>query len=215
MNTATIQSHFIFYGNAAIEETGKAITSEIETMYNAANAVTFINGELFKIAFSITFELATEKEVLAMLKVNADGRKLFVRIEDDKPAGKGVSTNRSEMCLGDNCGFFVTSDNLGKSTTAAHEYGHSLGLVHPDYDLRGRGNPGIMAARGTLVDTPWRYDGWEKTGYEGVDPAKRTVTPADIEKVIAKLNFNNDGFADIGTSSNRFYNRNGEIENVG
>lgn len=214
MNTATIESHFVFYGDAANVNTATAIVTEIETMYNAPNATAIINDEILLIRFKITFELTTEQGVKEMLKTNTDGRKLFVRIEDNKPAGTGISTNRSEMCLGDNCGFFVTSDNLGFSTTAAHEYGHSLGLVHPQYDLRGTGNPGIMAARGTLVDEPWRYDGWEKTDYQGVDPSKRTVTQADIMLVVEKIKLNSNGFADIGASSNRFYNRNGEIEGL-
>ena len=45
-------------------------------------------------------------------------------------------------------------DNLKQtSTTAAHEYGHTIGLVHPDVlDLRGGRELGIMYPRGTICD---------------------------------------------------------------
>lgn len=44
------------------------------------------------------------------------------------------------------------------SSTEAHEFGHSLGLWpgtkkgHPKENLLGKGQPGIMYPRGTIVD---------------------------------------------------------------
>ena len=61
--------------------------------------------------------------------------------------------------VGCNTGYFKLENLYKGSTTAAHEYGHTLGLQHPaDLDLRGKGIPGIMYPRGTLVDPQFQYD---------------------------------------------------------
>ncbi len=214
-DTVTIESHFVFYGDEANEELAIKIVDEITSMFNAAEGEAYVNQTWCRVMFKITFEVTTEKNAFNQLQSNSDPKKIFVRIESSKPEGQGISTNRSEMNLCDNSGFFVTSDNLGNSTTAAHEYGHSLGLLHPASDQRGKGNPGIMAARGTLVDEPWRYDNWQQSNYLGVDPAKRTVTQTDIDLIFKSIRFNQDGFADIGTSRNYFYTKEGKVISSG
>src|SRR5690348_11604677 len=72
------------------------------------------------------------------------------------------------------------------STTAAHEYGHTLGLEHPkDLDLRGKGVPGIMYPRGTLVDPQFQYDPSKPAGVTGgtMHPMCRKVFQQDIENL--------------------------------
>jgi hypothetical protein len=50
-----------------------------------------------------------------------------------------------------NTGYFKLDNLINNSTTAAHEYGHTIGLDHPEQlDIRGMGQPGIMYPRGTI-----------------------------------------------------------------
>ena len=107
----------------------------------------------------------------------------------------------SYMDIGGNVGEFQLDNIKGPGTlTEAHEFGHSLGLKHPERDLRGKGQPNIMAPRGTFVDKSYQYNPQAKPGSEGgtLNPAKRKVTQKDIDQLnINKLNFK-DGKAYLG-----------------
>ena len=86
--------------------------------------------------------------------------------------------------LGCNTGYFKLENLYKGSTTAAHEYGHTLGLDHPkDLDLRGKGTPGIMYPRGTLVDPQFQYDPSKPAGVTGgtMHPMYRKVNQKDID----------------------------------
>ena len=203
LNTAsrviTVRSHIITYGNAADEEITESIRDEIETMWNEPRAVIFFNNLHFTVEFRITAEIKkniTELEVIQ----NTDPRNNYFRVEDF------IHGNISFVDgLGCNSGYFLLENLYKGSTTAAHEYGHTLGLNHPDYlDLRGQGIPGIMYPRGTLVDPEFQYDPERPAGVTGgtMHPMHRRVKAEDIEALkLHRLDFNH-GKAVLGDFTN-------------
>jgi hypothetical protein len=107
--------------------------------------------------------------------------------------------------LGCNTGYFKLDNLLNHSTTAAHEYGHTLGLDHPKVlDIRGRGVPGIMYPRGTIVDPPFQYSPVARPLEPGgtINPFTRKVLQSDIDGLkLNRLRFNKEGFAVLGDFS--------------
>lgn len=197
----TIYSHIITYGNAANHDITEMIRDEIETMWNEPKGIISMYDKEVLIAFAITAEYRpdiTQQEIME----NTDPRNNYFRIE---PFASG---NISFVDgLGCNTGYFQL-DNLYKgSTTAAHEYGHTLGLDHPnDTDLRGKGVPGIMFPRGTLVDPQFQYNPEGRSGDSNnggtMHPKYRKVNTSDIELLrLHKLDFNDEHQAIIGEFS--------------
>lgn len=188
-NIITLHSHIVTYGNAADEIVTERIRNEIETMWNEPNAVITIYNSPFQIVFRITAEMKKEVSELEILQ-NIDPRINYFRIEEY------VNGNISYVDgIGCNTGHFKLENLYEGSTTAAHEYGHTLGLDHPkDIDLRGKGVPGIMYPRGTLVDPQFQYDPSKPPGVTGgtMHPMYRKVFQKDVEQLkLHKLLFNN------------------------
>src|SRR3954451_23204237 len=176
-NTITISSHIITYGNEATEDATERIRSEIDTMWNEPNAIIYLNNDPFKIIFNITAEMKKEISEMNILQ-NVGPRNNFFRIE--KFAHGSISFVDG---LGCNSGYFLLENLYEGSTTAAHEYGHTLGLDHPEFlDIRGEGVPGIMYPRGTLVDSQFQYDPTIPAGLKGgtMHPMYRKVRQEDI-----------------------------------
>ena len=113
--------------------------------------------------------------------------------------------------INSNTGYFKLDNLLNNSTTAAHEFGHTLGLVHPeDLDLRGRGVPGIMYPRGTITDREFQYDLHAAAGAIGgtMNPFHRKVLQEDIDDLhLEMLYFNQDGRAVIGAFTSEWHDR--------
>ncbi len=142
-----IRSHIITYGSAATQSLTEEIRDEIETMWNEPQGDVELDQQRLKVMFRITADFLpaiTDIEIYS----NLDPRNNYFRIEEF------VRGNISFVDgIGCNSGYFKLENLYKGSTTAAHEYGHTLGLDHPeDLDLRGKGVPGIMYPRGTLVD---------------------------------------------------------------
>ena len=131
---------------------------------------------------------------------NTDPRNNYFRIETQAPGNISFVDG-----LGCNTGWLLLANLLQDSTTAAHEYGHTLGLAHPQQlDLRGRGAPGIMYPRGTLTDPPYQYDPAVPAGEKGgtLNPRFRRVLPQDIEALqLHRLRFSSGGRALVGAFS--------------
>ncbi len=184
-----IYSHIITYGNAADAALTEMIRDEIETMWNEPNASLKLNGLQFEVRFRITasFEAATTDIDIYQ---NIDPHNNYFRIEEFAYGNISFVDG-----LGCNTGYFKLENLYKSSTTAAHEYGHTIGLEHPeDLDLRGKGIPGIMYPRGTLVDPQYQYEPDKPAGTKGgtMYPIYRKVLEQDIENLkLHQLNFIN------------------------
>lgn len=172
-----ISSHIVTYGNAADAELTERIREEIETLWNEPHATVTLHDQPFLVQFRITGQLRpdiTEMEVLQ----NTDPRTNYFRIEAFAHGNISFVDG-----LGCNSGYFLVENLYKGSTTAAHEYGHTLGLDHPKIlDIRGQGVPGIMYPRGTLVDAQYQYDPSKPAGVTGgtMHPMHRRVKKDDI-----------------------------------
>ena len=207
-----IHSHIICYGNAATNELSQQIRDEIEAMWNAPRATIYINGQDHLVQFHITSQYnknVTELEILQ----NTDPRNNYFRIEEFALGNISFVDG-----LGCNTGYFKLENLYLGSTTAAHEYGHTLGLDHPqNMDIRGGGVPGIMYPRGTLVDPQFQYDPTKPAGVTGgtMHPMYRKVKTADIENIrLNKAKFVN-GSAIIGDFTNVYHWNHAEVQDEG
>jgi hypothetical protein len=195
-----IRSHIITYGSMADDILTERIRSEIETMWNEPGAFCIINNTALQVSFRISSELKKEIDQMEVLQ-NTNPLNNYFRIESF------VHGNISFVDgLGSNSGYFLSENLYEGSTTAAHEYGHTLGLDHPIFlDIRGQGVPGIMYPRGTLVDPSFQYDPSKPAGVTGgtMHPMYRKVRIEDVDSLkLNKLRFQNNkaivgGFTNI------------------
>ena len=206
-----ISSHIITYGNAADTAVTENIRDEIETMWNEARGIVQIDDYSYRVVFRIT---AAFQPVINDIDIyqNIDPGNNYFRIEEFAHGNISFVDG-----LGCNTGYFKL-DNLYKgSTTAAHEYGHTIGLHHPDdTDLRGKGVPGIMYPRGTLVDAQYQYNpaanaGDNKNGGT-MHPMHRKVKQEDISLLkLQKLSFEN-GKSVIGEFTSIWHPNHADVE---
>ncbi len=185
----SIYSHLVIYGHAADEQLTIQIQEEIETLWNEPSAVVMISKIPTLVRFHITAEFKPDISNLEIYQ-NTDPKNNYFRIEEY--ALGNISFVDGVGC---NSGFFKLENLYKGSTTAAHEYGHTLGLDHPKVlDIRGQGVPGIMYPRGTIVEAQYQYDSTKPAGVTGgtMHPMYRKVMAEDIEQLkLHKLRFQN------------------------
>jgi hypothetical protein len=198
-----IHSALFFYGDAVNDELAAQVAKDISDHWNEPEATVTIDKKLYRVIFNIqgTWSKSLTPE---MIFDNTSPRNNYFRIEEY--AMNNISFVDGLPC---NTGYFKLENLLNNSTTAAHEYGHTLGLEHPAIlDIRGQGQPGIMYPRGTICDPQFHYDPSAAPGAKGgtLNPFTRKVLQADIDLLQLQLHpFNKDGMAVIGGFSSVFH----------
>ncbi len=197
-----IYSNIITYGNAANETVTAMIGEEIESMWNEPNGTVKLDNTVYSVRFKVTSSFQPDLNDIDIYK-NLDPRNNYFRIEEYAQGNISFVDG-----LGCNSGYFKLENLYKGSTTAAHEYGHTLGLNHPhDIDIRGKGVPGIMYPRGTLVDPQYQYEPDKAAGTKGgtMHPIYRKVKQEDIEQLkLHKLDFEN-GKSVLGEFTNYWH----------
>lgn len=196
-----IHAAIIIYGDAANDMLARQIATDIENFWNQANGeVRISDGWFSKKTYQVKFKVEGkfEKDLTQqMIFENTNPRNNYFRIEAYAQGNISFVDG-----LNSNTGYFLLENLINNSSTAAHEFGHSLGLDHPpNLDIRGEGIPGIMYPRGTRVDPEFQYDPAIPAGQKGgtLNPYTRKVLQKDIEALhLQHLDFDENGFAILG-----------------
>lgn len=200
-----VKAHIILYGDAASDALAQQVAEEIETYWTEPKATATIKGITYKVVFSITgaYWPALQPEDIFE---NDDPMLNYFRVEEY--SAMDISFVDGVGC---NTGYFKLLNLSNNSTTAAHEFGHTIGLEHPhDLDFQGKGVPGIMYPRGTLTDPSFQYDPAAKPGAIGgtMNPAHRKVFQKDVDDLrLNKLSFDKNNRAVIGDFSSIWHRK--------
>lgn len=200
-----VHSHFIFYGPKAKPSLVSKIMKELDHMWNQPKIVFTSGGKDYPMVFQFSYDLYDHnpeiKENRAFSSfiysqpsylsssgypsyftesyLNEHPELNLVSIQKDDP----LMDNRSSFVCGGQHGVFVVTDNLGSSTTVAHEYGHSLGLPHVE-GAACRGTPSIMCMRGSETEPRFQYNPQAIPGDSSrggiLNPIYRQVTQDDV-----------------------------------
>lgn len=200
----SIEAELVFYGKYATDELAQKIVAEINQMWNEPKAKLNIGSIVFDIFFDIKYLCLSNSEVLIKVLTNSDYEVNFIRIEDKNAAERSMMG----FGLGENSGHWIITDQLGDSTTAAHEFGHALGLPHPDQlDFRYTGMPPIMAPRGTIVDANFQWNPLAEAGAVGgtMRPIFRRVRASEVLEVFKDINPDNIENLKIGKLTNQLF----------
>ncbi len=200
-NLLVIHAELIFYGDAANDELSFQIARDVEDHWNEPRGkVQLSQNWFFKKDYQVRFNIKgiySRELTSEMIYENTNPRNNYFRIEE-------FATGNISFVDGinSNTGYFKLENLLNNSTTAAHEFGHTIGLDHPNHlDIRGKGTPGIMYPRGTLVDPQFQYYPDVVPGEKGgtLDPFTRKVLQSDIDDLqLNKLDFDKNGLAMVG-----------------
>jgi hypothetical protein len=200
-----IHSILFFYGDAANDALSIQIAKDISDHWNQANGKLILKGRLYEVVFDIRGHWAKDLTPDIIFE-NINPRNNYFRIESF--SGTDISFVDG---VGSNTGYFKLDNLLNNSTTAAHEYGHTIGLHHPQVlDIRGKGRPGIMYPRGTIVDPEYQYSPTAAPLEPGgtINPFTRKVLQEDIDNLrLNKLNFNSKGLATLGEFTSQWHDK--------
>ena len=206
-----IAARIITYGNAASPALTAQIREEIETLWNEPGTWINIHDYYLQVVFRISAEYRPELTDIDIYQ-NLDPHNNYFRIEEFAHGNISFVDG-----IGCNSGYFKLENLYAGSTTAAHEFGHTLGLTHPEIvDIRGKGSSGIMYPRGTLVDPQYQYESDKPAGTKGgtLYPIHRRVSDEDIQLLkLHKKDFA-QGRAIIGDFTNIWHPNHAEIDTL-
>lgn len=196
-----INADFITYGDSASYELSVQLANETEAMWNEPNGIVLLNSMPYSLRFNIG---AQYNSLIAPETIinNTNPLHNFFRVEDF------IAGNISHVDgIGSNSGYLLIDNLYQGSTTIAHEFGHTLGLVHPsNTNIVGKGVPGIMYPRGTLVNPEFQYDIHATPGGPGgtINPVHRRVKQEDIDNLQIAEHIYSNIFI-IGRFSNKYH----------
>ena len=200
-----IYSTLYFYGDSASDALSIDIAKDIAGHWNAAHGFVKIKTILYDVHFNITGIYAQALTPETIFE-NTDPKNNYFRIEAYAEGNISFVDD-----IGCNTGYFKLDNLLNNSTTAAHEYGHTIGLLHPKIlDIRGKGTPGIMYPRGSIVDPAFQYSPVAAPNAPGgtINPFTRKVLQKDIDDLnLHRLSYNNKGIATIGNFTSIWHDR--------
>jgi hypothetical protein len=204
-NKLIIHSDFFFYGDSASAAISQMIAADMANHWNQARGTATIRRTHVDVVFAINgFYVPDLKPETVWYNTNPKYN--YFRIEEYSMAH--VSFVDGIHC---NTGYFKLDNLRDNSTTAAHEYGHTIGLDHPrTLDIRGKGQPGIMYPRGTVCDPDFQYDPLAEPLKAGgtLNPFMRKVLQTDIDGLkLQKLSWNNRGIAVLGGFSSIYHEK--------
>lgn len=203
--TLTVSSLLVLYGNFADEALAGEVAGEVESAWNQPDEAVTIAGGVVRVRFSVQGRYVPGTTA-DDIHENLDPRINFFRVEDFCRLHISFVDE-----IGSNTGYLLLDNLTNHSLTAAHEYGHTLGLAHPRFlDIRGQGQPGIMYPRGTWVDPVYQWDPEVPAGVVGgtLNPAKRKVLGADIRMLgLEHLVFDRRGRAVVGAFTNLYHQK--------
>jgi hypothetical protein len=200
-----IRSTIFFYGEAADQVLAIQVADEIAYNWNEPRSMVRIRKEWFEVQFDIEGIYAPD---LAPATVwhNTNPKYNYFRVEEYSLHDISFVDG-----IGSNTGYFKRANLQTQSTTAAHEYGHTLGLDHPKIlDIRGKGQPGIMYPRGTLCDPAFQYDPAVAAGSKGgtLNPFTRKVLDGDIQALkLSRLTFDQHSLSVLGEFSSLYHQK--------
>ena len=209
--TLQIIASVFFYGEAASEELSVTVARDIQEHWNKPQGTVVIKNILYKTVFTINGIFAPHLTPADVYE-NDNPQNNYFRIEEFCALHISFTDG-----IGCNTGYFKLDNLLNNSTTAAHEFGHTLGLIHPhQLDIRGAGTPGIMYPRGTITDPHFQYDPAAAPATKGgtLNPIYRKVLQQDVNNLqLHKLSFNKNGKATIGKFSSLWHSNHRPADN--